>query len=68
MTWGSVFIFRIIIGAVFVGQYLFGGRYGEGNPFFLILGLVFIGYGAVGFVQLQKKKGELEKNNDKTIN
>lgn len=61
MTWKSGFVFRIIIGALFIAQYFLGfdGRgHGAGNVMFLLFGVAFIGYGCYGVVQreaLRKK-------------
>jgi hypothetical protein len=50
----SSFVFRIMIGAVFIAAYFFGfnGRNpGAGNVVFLLFGIIFAGYGLYGFVQ-----------------
>jgi hypothetical protein len=57
MTRQSIFIFRIIIGAIFLLQYFVGidghGR-GAGNLIILLFGLAFIGYGLFGVMQASR--------------
>jgi hypothetical protein len=48
--------FRIAMGLVFVAQYMYGGRYGGGNIFLLVMAGVFLVSGLVGFLQLQQSK------------
>jgi hypothetical protein len=54
MSRQSIFVFRIIIGAIFLLQYLVGidghGR-GAGNLMILLFGLAFVGYGCFGIMQ-----------------
>ena len=52
-----LFIFRIVIGAIFLLQYFIGmdghGR-GAGNLIILLFGLAFVGYGCVGLFQVNR--------------
>jgi hypothetical protein len=45
----------MILGAIFVTQYFYGGNYGQGNLFLLLFGLAFIGYGLYGFVEVSRR-------------
>lgn len=50
----SSFVFRIMIGAVFIAAYFFrfdGRNPGAGNVVFLLFGIIFAVYGCFGFVQ-----------------
>jgi hypothetical protein len=50
----SSFIFRIIIGALFMVQYFLGfdgHGHGAGNIITLLFGIVFAGYGCIGLIQ-----------------
>jgi len=47
----NALLFRIVIGLIFIAQYVFGGRYGQGNPFLLIMGGAFVVFGLIGFLQ-----------------
>jgi hypothetical protein len=52
-----LFIFRVVIGAIFLLQYFVGidghGR-GAGNLIILLFGLAFIGYGCFGLFQARR--------------
>jgi hypothetical protein len=52
-----LFIFRVVIGAIFLLQYFVGidghGR-GAGNLIILLFGLAFIGYGCSGLFQVRR--------------
>jgi hypothetical protein len=52
----NALIFRIVIGLLFIAQYLYGGRFGEGNVLLLVMGGAFMIFGLVGFTQLQQRK------------
>ena len=59
MTYKSAFIFRLVIGLLFIAQYFVGfdghGR-GSGNIITLLFGIAFAGYGIYGLYQASAVK------------
>ena len=60
MSWFGVFVFRIIIGSLFVSEYFVGfdghGR-GAGQIMILFFGLAFVGYGLYGLTRIGGSRG-----------
>ena len=54
MSRQAIYVFRIVLGAIFLLQYFIGidghGR-GAGNLIILLFGLAFVGYGCFGIMQ-----------------
>ena len=59
MSWIGVFVFRLVIGALFITQYFVGidghGR-GAGQIMLLAFGLAFVGYALYGFSRIAVAK------------